>query len=129
MEGAAAYAVAKKRMASIVAGIEQWETNGTNLTAVAKDGTRITITPPTIKGDKGEDGFSPLIKIVQESDGASISTTDKEGSTNAKIYNGGISIDTTYLSVSEDGSIGLDIDKVKRALGLDGLDGDLLSVK
>lgn len=129
MEGNVAYAVAKKRMASIVAGIEKWEGNGTSLIAITKDGTKITITPPTVKGDKGEDGFSPLIKIMQESDGASISATDKEGSTDAKIYNGGIAVDTTYLSVSENGTIGLDIDKVKKALELDDLDGDLLSVK
>lgn len=129
MEGNVAYAVAKKRMTSIIAGIEKWEGNGTSLTAITKDGTKITITPPTVKGDKGEDGFSPMIKITQEEDGASISATDKEGSTDAKIHNGGIIVDTTYLSVSENGTIGLDIDKVKKALGLDNLDGDLLSVK
>lgn len=39
-------------------------------------------------GANGQDGFSPIATVTETSDGATISITDKNGTTTAKIYNG-----------------------------------------
>lgn len=39
-------------------------------------------------GQDGQDGFSPIATVTETSDGATISITDKNGTTTAKIYNG-----------------------------------------
>lgn len=39
-------------------------------------------------GQDGQDGFSPIATVTETSDGATISITDKNGTTSANIYNG-----------------------------------------
>lgn len=41
-----------------------------------------------IKGDTGDDGFSPTASVTQTQSGATISITDKSGTTTADISNG-----------------------------------------
>lgn len=48
-----------------------------------KDGNWIGV--PTIQGQKGNDGFSPKVKVTQQTDGVNIAITDAEGTTNAKV--------------------------------------------
>ena len=41
-----------------------------------------------VDGQNGQDGFSPIATVTETSDGATISITDKNGTTIAKIHNG-----------------------------------------
>ena len=43
---------------------------------------------PGSKGDPGEDGFSPIAKVETITNGATITITDKNGTTTATILNG-----------------------------------------
>lgn len=59
--------------------------NGVWQTVPAIKGTDGT---PGLKGDPGADGFSPVAKVETITNGATITITDKNGTTTATILNG-----------------------------------------
>lgn len=63
--------------------------------------------PKGEKGDPGTDGFSPSASVTQTSDGATISITDKDGTTTADITNGtdGISPSATVTQTASGATI------------------------
>ena len=62
-------------------------------------------------GQTGQDGFSPSVTVEQTETGATITATDKDGTTSANLYNGtdgqdGQSAEITGATATIDGNIG-----------------------
>lgn len=56
----------------------------------------------------GEDGFSPIAKVIQKSNGATIEIEDKNGKTTADVYNGADGKDGQDGQDGQDGKDGID---------------------
>ena len=101
------------------------EWNGTTLSVTSASGT----SSADLKGQKGDDGFSPAAKVDETADGATITITDKNGTTTANIPKGRIGEDGFSPTVSvaqENNGVALSItDKngTKEAKLLNGADG------
>ena len=101
------------------------EWNGTTLSVTSASGT----SSADLKGQKGDDGFSPAAKVDETADGATITITDKNGTTTANIPKGRIGEDGFSPTVSvtqKSNGVALSItDKngTKEAKLLNGADG------
>lgn len=106
-----------------VSATHEW--NGTTLSVTSESGT----SSADLKGQKGDDGFSPAAKVDETADGATITITDKNGTTTANIPKGRIGEDGFSPTVSvaqENDGVTLSItDKngTKEAKLLNGADG------
>ena len=60
------------------------------LKTVYKDGKPLTLQGQAVmvNASAGEDGFSPIATVTQDTDGATITITDKSGTTSATVKNG-----------------------------------------
>ena len=63
-------------------------TDGTSSTFKVKNGEKGSTGEQGPKGDTGVDGFSPIITVEQTETGATITTTDRNGTTSVEIKNG-----------------------------------------
>lgn len=115
--------------------ISQYFVEGTNVNiSIDNDTQKITISASTTgeKGDKGDDGFSPIITVEQTETGAVISITDSKGTTTANLTNGinGIS-PTAKIEQTETGAVITIIDSegtttanlINGSDGANGIDG------
>lgn len=101
------------------------EWNGTTLSVTSASGT----SSADLKGQKGDDGFSPSAKVDETADGATITIIDKNGTTTANIPKGRIGEDGFSPTVSvtqENNGVALlitDKNGTKEAKLLNGADG------
>ena len=106
-----------------VSATHEW--NGTTLSVTSASGT----SSADLKGQKGDDGFSPAAKVDETADGATITITDKNGTTTANIPKGRIGEDgfspTVSVTQENDGAALSITDKngTKEAKLLNGADG------
>ena len=82
-------------------------TDGTSSTFKVKNGEKGSTGEQGPKGDTGIDGFSPTVSIEQTETGATITATDKNGTTSVEIKNGkdgtsGEAIDLSEYAKRED---------------------------
>lgn len=85
----------------------------------------------------GEDGFSPIAKVIQKSNGATIEIEDKNGKTTADVLNGqdgadgrdgtngkdGVNGKSAYEIWLDEGNVGTEQDFLNSLKGADGRDG------
>ena len=82
-------------------------TDGTSSTFKVKNGEKGSTGEQGPKGDTGIDGFSPIVSVEQTETGATITATDKNGTTSVEIKNGkdgtsGEAIDLSEYAKRED---------------------------